>query len=274
MRIQPIICFPEIDKEAILSFECSDRFLFPKTYFEGLEFVPHTLVNIANVRKQQIIGAIFGIHEFDDTTIYVPTWLFSQMDVCENVFVGSMTKKKCSMIQVKPHNDAFRRNPEFLKLIQMGMSQYFSLTQNTRIPLKVDDRIEYVTIVLMFPEQNKTCFIYNSGGVSIQIMESLELEEAPPEYLYNTRTSAAHTLVPFPGAGRAVGCPSPTASAEVRMAAPAAAGAAARIRYRMAKMREYSLRRRAPASTPRSVPPVVAAATTETNPKEKTDMKS
>lgn len=242
MRIQPIVCFPEIDNAAIVFFECSDRFLFPKTYFEGLGYTPHTLVTIANVRRQEIIGAIFGVHEFDDVTIYVPSWLFSKMDIHENVEIGSITKKKCHVIQIKPHNSAFVRNPDFLKLVQLGLTQYFSLTQNTRIPLKVNDSIEYITIALMLPEQNKTCFIYNSGNVSLQILDPLETEEAPLEYLYNTSSSRA--LVPFPGAGHALGSPCPKTSAESKMNAMAAAGAAARIRYRMAKIQEYSLRKR------------------------------
>lgn len=225
MRVQPFSVCSIVEKNYLISLECSDRILIPRSFQQALEYKQYDLLLLTDVRGKSIHGTLFGVHECDDLTLYVPTWLFHQLDVPSHITVSQAPKRVCRMIQVKPHLVAFSKRPDYIAKLNAALMNYGSLTQFTKIPLQVDSEIQYATIELIFPEKNKTCFIHNCGSIQLQTLPPLETEEAPPAYLLNTKEPLSR--IPFTGRGFLLG-PSNAALSDADAAAAAAAAARAR----------------------------------------------
>ena len=199
MRVQPFTSFTSIKSEELLDYECSDRIVLPRSFKDGLEYEIDDLLLLINHRKQTIHGTVFQIHDVDDTTLYIPTWMFAKFDIIENIIISQAPKKTCRAIQIKPHSSAFVKNNNCVFLINRAIIKYGSLTQFTRIPLHIDGMVQYVSIDLLFPEQNKTCFVHNCGAVQLQIIDSYETEAEPSVYFLNTKEK--NVRIPFTGRG-------------------------------------------------------------------------
>ena len=226
MRVQPFSVCTIVEKEHLVSLECSDRILIPQSYLLALEYKQYDLLLLTDVRGKSIHGTLFGVHECDDLTVYVPTWMFCQLDVPSHITVSHAPKRTCRMIQVKPHLLAFSKRSDYITKLNLALMNYGSLTQFTKIPLHVDNEIQYVTIELMFPEKYKTCFIYNCGSIQLQTLPPLELEESSPVYLLNTKEPVSR--IPFTGRGFLLG-PSGAAASDTDAAVAAATAARARL---------------------------------------------
>lgn len=211
MRLQPLSVCRIVEPSQLIGLECSDHILIPRTFQQALEYKQYDLLLLTDVRGKSIHATLFGVHECDDLTLYVPTWMFLQIEIPSHITVSQAPKRTCSSIQVKPHLAAFSKRPDYIQKLNAALMNYGSLTQFTKIPLHIDDEIQFVTIELMFPEKYKTCFLWNCGTVQLQTLSPLEHEEAPPAYLLNTKEP--DTRIPFTGRGFVLGGVAPPENA-------------------------------------------------------------
>ena len=232
MRIQPFSTCRIIEPSHLINLECSDHILIPLTFQQALDYKQYDLLLLTDVRGKSIHGTLFGGHECDDLTVYVPMWMFLHLDIPSHITISQAPKRECRMLQVKPHHAAFSKRPDYIQKLNAALMNYGSLTQFTKIPLLIDDEVQFVTIELLFPEKYKTCFLRECGTVQLQTLPPLELEEVPPAYLLNT--TGTMLRIPFTGRGYMVG-PATETSLSVLSAGEAAA-TAARARFARTKM--------------------------------------
>jgi hypothetical protein len=202
--------------------------MLPKSYSDAAAIRENDLLDISNARDQSFSGTMFGTHAEDDTTIYVPTWLFSRLDLCDKITVSHLQKKRCSAIQIKPHSSAFAKRGDFLRALNMGLFYHKSIGRGSRIPLYVCDHVEYITIENMIPSSLQTFFLFDCGDVDVQILPALDSEKIECKYLYKSKKKKGPMV--FFGTGRMLGIIDPTSTVTPREAAAAAA------RRRMALM--------------------------------------
>jgi hypothetical protein len=92
----------------------------------------------------------------------------------------------------------------FLRQLNKTITNYRSLTKNTRIPLLVDGALEFLTIESFLPSAHETFFVFGCGAVDIQILECVELEKRKVDFLYKPDDSDTPRIA-FVGRGFTVG---------------------------------------------------------------------
>jgi hypothetical protein len=178
------------------------------------------LLMLTNSRNQSVYGTVFGTHEGNATTLYIPSWMTFLLDILDPIQIGHVQKKRCTVLQLKPHSESFRKNPHFLRLLNQALFEHRSVTKGSRIPLYVENEITYLTIENMLPSDLTTCFLHNCGKVDIQILDALDAEPPPPSFLYKPGSTPAPFA--FIGKGRMVGGMIPTRVPPQKAAAEAA----------------------------------------------------
>lgn len=187
MNLQPFSFLKTLSKEELPSFECSDRIVFPKLFYETMGFAENDLIILHNKRNQSITGTLFGIQDISPNTIFVPTWMIQHMSLLDNIVVAHATKHRCITIQLKPHSQTFSKRPDFVPQLNKAIMNYRSLTKKTRIPLLIEDNLEFLTIEAILPSKHETFFVYGCGSVNIQILECVECEKSKLTYLFSSK---------------------------------------------------------------------------------------
>ena len=72
--------------------------------------------------------------------------------------------------------------------------------KETRVPLLVGDRIEYVSIRQIAPSSLDVAYVYNCGSIGLQIVSPLEVEK-PRSFLYKSGAASGEKY-PFAFTGR------------------------------------------------------------------------
>jgi len=220
MIIQPFPILTTLSAEELPSYECSDRIIIPKTFYDSKGYAPNDLLYLSNKHNQSITGTLFGTQESATETIYAPSWMLSRMDLLDNIIVAHAPKYRCKAMQLKPHSQVFAKRPDFLLQLNKAIINYRSLTKKTRIPLLVNGTLEFLTIESFSPSQHETFFVYGCGAVDIQIMESVECEKRKVSYLYLPNEPETHHIA-FVGRGFTVGGVQPSISPQEAAAAAA-----------------------------------------------------
>ena len=203
MYVEPFTIHSALERSDLLQYECSDRILLPQSFATEMMVCLNDLLVLTNSKHQCVYGTFYGTHTDDPTVIYIPSWMVYSLDILHSITVAHLPKTRCSALQLQPHSAAFRNHPNFYKLLNTALFNYRSITQKQRIPLLVENKIEYLTIEGIYPEDISTCFVYNCGKVDIQIVEPLENEKPVPSYLFNPRQSK--TPIVFIGPSRMLG---------------------------------------------------------------------
>ena len=63
MILQPFPFLTTLSAEELPSYECSDRIMLPKTFYEAMGYAPNDLLTLTNKRNQYITGTLFGTQE-------------------------------------------------------------------------------------------------------------------------------------------------------------------------------------------------------------------
>jgi hypothetical protein len=208
MIVQPFTLCKTISTNELPYFECSDRIMLPKSYYDATGIQENDLLNISNERDQSFSGTMYGAHTENDTIIYVPSWLFSRLDIYDKISISHLQKKRCSAIQIKPHSSAFAKRADFFRALNMGLFYHRSVERGSRIPLFVRDHVEYITIENAIPSDIQTFFMYDCGDIDVQILPALDSEKAESKYLYKS-TKKKGPIVFF-GTGFVLGGTNPT----------------------------------------------------------------
>lgn len=195
MRVAPFSACPTIPTVNLSSYECSDRLLLPSVMES---YTVNTILMLCNALKEEIIGCVFGCHEGDVETIYVPSWMFYKLSLSYDITVSTMKALKCTHIQIRPHRGDCLKREGGVRLLNKALLNYKTLTQNTRIPVDLNPP-EMITIELMYPERFKTCFVWNCGDISLTVLPPLEEVEEASSFL--VRPVKRSVKIPFMGPG-------------------------------------------------------------------------
>jgi hypothetical protein len=184
MIAQPFTVMPHMEQSQLLLYECSDRIVLPRTYIDSMSIAENDLLMLSNIRNQSVYGTVFGAHSGDDSHLFIPSWMIYSLDLLHPIQISHLAKHRCSALQIKPHSCRFRNHPNFIELLNRAIQLHRSLTKGTRIPLLINDEIEYLFIENALPSEHSTFFVHNCGGVDIQILKAFETEEPSPTYLF------------------------------------------------------------------------------------------
>jgi len=195
MRVVPFSACSTIPTSDLANYECSDRLLLPSVMES---YTKNTILVITNALKEEIIGCVFGLHEGDVGTIFIPSWMFYRLSLSYEITVATMKALKCTHIQIRPHRGDCLKRDGGLRLLNKALLNYRTLTQATRIPVNLDPP-EMISIELMFPERFKTCFVYNCGDIGLTVLPPLEEVEEASSFL--VRPVKRTGFIPFVGLG-------------------------------------------------------------------------
>ena len=188
MRVNPFTHAKFLPYKELEAFECSDRIIVGKTTFEMLKYSEEetVLINITNRLGQTIAGTIFGYH-LEEDILYVPTWMFYNLDVTDNIAISVIYKVPCSKITIRPHNNEFLSISDWNEQLGSGLKYYTSLTENTVVPIIIAGNIHKFSIEGMYPYKHKTCILQTNTVLELNVVKSLELvkQEVVLKYLYN-----------------------------------------------------------------------------------------
>jgi hypothetical protein len=199
MRLIPFPFYPAVEKTDLAAYECSDRIVVPKSLYYLYSF-PTSVLRLANAEGESVGGGLHGFHDEDETTLYVPSWMFSRFTIPE-VSVTSVKSVPCGTIQVLPPSDSFFKAEGVIAAFNRALLGYKTLTQHTHILVdmgteKGKERPLYIRIELLHPANPETLVIHNVGNVSLAILRAEE--DSTGFSVLNKRAA----YIPFAGMGR------------------------------------------------------------------------
>jgi hypothetical protein len=195
MRLVPFSFYPVVEKAELAAYECSDRIVVPKSLYYLYGF-PTAVIHLANTAGESVGGALHGFHSVDETTLYVPSWMFAHFTIPE-VSVASMKPVPCQTIQVLPPSDSFFKEEGVIAEFNRALLGYKTLTQRTRILLNMKEPV-FIRIELLYPATPDTVVIQDAGNVSLAI---LPVAKEPTGF---SVLNKAANHVAFAGMGRTV----------------------------------------------------------------------
>lgn len=182
MRILPLMYLDTLDDAAIARHNCSDRIWMHRSAFE--EWISSdagtvTLVELQNRLVQIVIGCVYGVHNGDEDTLYVPQWMYDALDFDTELVELVRTKPSmCTGIILQPHTSdhihaaAVMDPQEFLR---DGFEQYSTLTPGQTLDLWVggDGGHPMTCTVLRLHPSNETLAIRNCE-MTLELMVPLD----------------------------------------------------------------------------------------------------
>jgi hypothetical protein len=218
IRLEPFFLCNHIPKEELRNYECSDRILLCRNFFNSVTFAPGAiLLNFSNSADESIAGVVFSLHD-DDNIVYVPAWMYYSLSIVDNISISQIGIQRCTKILIQPNTPALQTIPEWESLINKAFISYNSLTVDTRIPLLMGDTMHFVSIKGLSPKKYTTVFVQNGGDVELEIApplvkEPLEENDDPKIPFFFIRgwrhKKRGKTLIEqfhaFEGVGRLVG---------------------------------------------------------------------
>jgi hypothetical protein len=228
MRVLPFSLLPCLPREKLPVYDCSDRIILHKEFCAQVGYVIEDMLCLTNSIEQTIYGTVFELHDGDKDAIYVPNWMLYKLDSLDTFAVSHAVKNKCKSIQIQPHSAVWFASSGFMPALNAAIINYHSLMKETRIPLLIGMRIEYVTIRQFSPSSAEACYVYNCGSVGLQVLsafekEVMEVAEAPIPFLFQKGRHAKkkRDRVAFTGRGFVLG------GSEFKSDSPQAAAAVA-----------------------------------------------
>ncbi len=162
MRVAPYSFFPGLDAVQLLLHECSDRLLLPQSYADESNVRIEDVLMLTNIYNQSVCGTVYGTHDQGPSVIFAPSWMTYRLDVLEPLTISHVAKIPPVGLRIRPHSETFASNPDFIRLLNGAISNYKSLTKNTRISLLINRQIEYLTIDDIFPSKQKPEYLFKS----------------------------------------------------------------------------------------------------------------
>jgi len=196
MRLVPFPFYSALSQSDLAAFECSDRIVVPKSLYYLHRF-PTSVLRLANTTGESVGGCLHGFHAIDDTSLYVPSWMFS-MFTDPVVSVSSLPSVPCETIQVLPPFDDFFRGEGAIAAFNRALLGYKSLTQHTRILVLMGSVPQWIRIELLHPATPGTLVLHNVEKVFLSILSNKKESTG-----YSLLNKAAN-YIPYSGMGRAV----------------------------------------------------------------------
>jgi hypothetical protein len=193
MHILPLMYLDNLDDKAIACHNCSDRIWIHRSAF-GEWISPDagtvTFVQLQNRLAQTVVGCMYGVHQGDVNTLYVPQWMYEALDFdTEEVELIRSTPSMCTGIVLQPHTSdhidaaAVMDPQEFLR---DGFERYSALTPGQTLDIWVggdeggDGGHPMTCTVLRLHPTNETLAIRNCE-MTLELMIPLDTPiPAPP----------------------------------------------------------------------------------------------
>jgi hypothetical protein len=182
MRACPYTHCPFLSKEDISGFECSDRIIIPRhVYVEhNLEETPRPLILcISNSMNDMVIGALHNLHEANNETIYMPTWMYVRLRTTSHLALSVAIKRNCNVITVRPHNRDFLDIDDWNTKFCAAIKYYNTLTVGVTIPIPIGNDIVPITVEKLNKGNADIVYLENGELIDLEILTPLECTVIP-----------------------------------------------------------------------------------------------
>lgn len=187
MRILSLMYLETLDDAEIARHSCSDRIWFHNSIFQNWissDAGTVTFIQLKNRVDQSVIGCVYGVHNGDPETLYVPQWMCDALDFdTDSVALERVTPSMCTGIVLQPHTSDHIRAADPQEFLRDGFEQYSALTPGQTLDLWVgeDDghgRVMTCTVLRLLPS-NETLAIRNCE-MTLELMAPLDLPIPTP----------------------------------------------------------------------------------------------
>jgi hypothetical protein len=186
MKVLPLIYIEHFTEDEILKHECSDRIWLSRHEFESrLRDAEPGVANMIELRNgvdQHVIGCIFGVHHGDNNTIYVPQWMYDELQLeDEHVTITPAHPGLCTGIMIQPHSSEHVHAEDPQEMLREAFEQYSCLIPETTIPLWIESlqKQVHVTVMEVRPHTGEVRSIRNAE-IELELMRPLDMPLPPP----------------------------------------------------------------------------------------------
>jgi hypothetical protein len=144
---------------------------------QGLQGGP-IIICLSNVCGISVTGTLYNIHEQEHEDIYVPSWMFEQLNVCDRLSLALAAREFCTKIVIRPHQVSLLHIPDWNTKLAKSLKYYSTLTRKTRIPIIIDNCIMYITIVGLNDNAKETYFMENGREIDVEVMKPVDMLES------------------------------------------------------------------------------------------------
>lgn len=139
---------PIINQDTLNILVCSDAIIVPARncpigHTLTFELVQNIVTETLGYKKK-VVGICYGGNPFTHEVVYVPLWMFNFFTE-KKVEIEIVELPMAKTIRIQPYNTDILTYG-FPKL-QKAFEQYNSLTRDTIVPIKLDDKVVYVEII-------------------------------------------------------------------------------------------------------------------------------
>jgi len=213
MKVCPFYECSSLSKADLQVYECSDRILLCRAFFQRASFpLGPLLLRISNALQNSVVGAVKDLHD-DEDIVYVPQWMIHSLQLLSNVTLSTVPQRPCTSIVLRPFHKGAFSEAEWPTVLSAALRNYNTLTKGAVLPLDISG-IEFVKVEALVPVEYNTVFMRMQESVQIAVRASVEAEkqsEYKPRLLVKgTRRSnidvpESNPIVCFVGEGHTVG---------------------------------------------------------------------
>jgi len=193
MYLLPFPLYSVLPQNDLLTYECSDRIIVPKSLYD-IYCDKHAILRVENTKGESASGTLHGAHDGDASHLFVPSWMFYRFTT-HVVALSSLPSIPCKHIELRPPTDDYFKRPGALTTFQAALLNYKTLTQHTQILVGTDPPVS-VAVVLLHPPTPTTLLVFNVGEVGLTILPPLRMDSP---FLYR-HPDPVHRI-PFVGQG-------------------------------------------------------------------------
>ena len=179
MRVIPFLHCPFLSIEDIRNCECSDRIILSKSMYEKqrLQGGP-IIIHLSNVHNNSVTGTLYNVHDYEHDDIYVPSWMFERLNVCDRLSLALVAREFCTKIVIRPHQVSLLHIPDWNTKLATSLKYYSTLTRKTRIPIILDGCVMYITIEDLNDNKKDTYFMENGREIDVEVLKPLDMPES------------------------------------------------------------------------------------------------
>ncbi len=213
MKVCPFYECGSIPKEALQEYECSDRIMLCRAFFQRASFpLGPLLLRISNALQHSVVGAVKDLHDVEDV-VYAPQWMIHSLQLLSNVTLSTVPQRPCTAVVLKPFHEGAFSEAEWPTVLSTALRNYNTLTKGAILPLDISG-IEFVKVEALVPVEYNTVFMRMQEEVQITVRASVEKEkheEYKPRLLVrgkrrtNFDEPESNPIVCFVGQGHVVG---------------------------------------------------------------------
>lgn len=180
MRVCPFYECVSISKKDLQVYECSDRILLCRAFFQRASFpLGPLLLRISNALQQSVVGTVNDLHD-DEDIVYAPQWMIHSLQLLSNVTLSVVPQRPCTTIVLKPFHAGAFLEAQWPAVLSSALRNYNTLTKGAILPLDISG-IEFVKVEALVPIEYNTVFMRMQETVEISVRVSVE-EEKKSEY--------------------------------------------------------------------------------------------